>query len=120
MILLICALLFFSSIAFADNEEKKLKNLLKSFNPLNLLKDKKNKLRIYSERLNAAFLKNLNRSKNQLLELKTKLEGFNPTGSVKDRIALKMVEEAERDGSLKPGKIILEATSLASSADLTK
>jgi len=48
---------------------------------------------------------------NPNVTLYAKLEGFNPTGSVKDRIALKMVEEAERDGTLKPGKIILEATS---------
>ena len=43
--------------------------------------------------------------------LYAKLEGFNPTGSVKDRIALKMIEEAEIDGELTKGKIILEATS---------
>ncbi len=40
-----------------------------------------------------------------------KLEGFNPTGSIKDRIAIKMVEEAERDGRLRPGKTIIEPTS---------
>lgn len=40
-----------------------------------------------------------------------KLEGFNPGGSVKDRPALKMVEEGLRTGSLAPGKIILESTS---------
>lgn len=40
-----------------------------------------------------------------------KLEGFNPTGSVKDRIALKMIQQAEEDGSLTPDKIILEPTS---------
>lgn len=40
-----------------------------------------------------------------------KLEGFNPTGSVKDRIALKMIEQAEADGSLHPGKEIIEPTS---------
>lgn len=40
-----------------------------------------------------------------------KLEGFNPTGSIKDRIAVKMVEEAERDGRLHPGKTIIEPTS---------
>ena len=40
-----------------------------------------------------------------------KLEGNNPTGSTKDRIALKMVEAAEADGSLTPDKIILEPTS---------
>jgi cysteine synthase len=40
-----------------------------------------------------------------------KLEGFNPTGSVKDRIALSMIEQAEADGILKPGDTIIEATS---------
>ena len=40
-----------------------------------------------------------------------KLEGANPSGSVKDRIAKKMVEEAEADGRLKPGAILLEPTS---------
>ncbi|HXH22513.1 MAG TPA: cysteine synthase family protein [Dehalococcoidia bacterium] len=40
-----------------------------------------------------------------------KLEGYNPTGSVKDRIAKFMVEQAERDGILKPGQKLLEPTS---------
>jgi cysteine synthase A len=40
-----------------------------------------------------------------------KLEGFNPGGSVKDRIALSMVEAAERDGRLQPGGTIVEPTS---------
>lgn len=40
-----------------------------------------------------------------------KLEGFNPTGSIKDRIALKMVEAAEESGDLVPGKTIIEPTS---------
>ena len=40
-----------------------------------------------------------------------KLEGFNPTGSIKDRIALRMVEAAEADGRLTPGKTIIEPTS---------
>ena len=37
-----------------------------------------------------------------------KVEFFNPGGSVKDRIALSMVEAAERDGLLKPGATIIE------------
>ena len=45
------------------------------------------------------------------VQLLAKLEGFNPTGSVKDRIALKMVEQAEAEGHLKPGSTIIEATS---------
>jgi cysteine synthase B len=40
-----------------------------------------------------------------------KLEGFNPTGSVKDRIALFMVEAAEKAGDLTPDRIVLEPTS---------
>ena len=40
-----------------------------------------------------------------------KLEGQNPTGSLKDRIARHMVEKAEREGELTPGKTILEPTS---------
>ncbi len=40
-----------------------------------------------------------------------KLEGNNPTGSIKDRIALNMIEQAESDGKLKPGKTIIEPTS---------
>ena len=40
-----------------------------------------------------------------------KLEGFNPGGSVKDRPALKMVEEGIRSGKLRPGKVILDSTS---------
>ena len=40
-----------------------------------------------------------------------KLECFNPGGSVKDRIAKEMIEDAERRGTLKPGSTIIEATS---------
>lgn len=40
-----------------------------------------------------------------------KVEFFNPGGSVKDRIALAMIEAAERDGKLKPGATIIEPTS---------
>lgn len=40
-----------------------------------------------------------------------KLEYFNPAGSVKDRIAKEMIEQAEADGKLKPGSVIIEPTS---------
>ena len=39
--------------------------------------------------------------------LLAKLEYFNPAGSVKDRIAKEMIEQAERDGKLKPGSTII-------------
>lgn len=40
-----------------------------------------------------------------------KLESFNPAGSAKDRVALKIIEDAERDGKLKKGSVIIEPTS---------
>ena len=40
-----------------------------------------------------------------------KIESFNPMGSVKDRLALGVIEDAERSGALKPGQTIVEATS---------
>ncbi len=54
-------------------------------------------------------IRNLN--PNPRVKIFAKLEGFNPTGSIKDRIALKMIEQAEREGALKPGKTIIEPTS---------
>jgi cysteine synthase B len=50
-------------------------------------------------------------SPNPGVEIYAKLEGQNPSGSVKDRIAKFMIEEAEREGSLTPDRIILEPTS---------
>lgn len=43
--------------------------------------------------------------------LLVKVESYNPAGSVKDRIALAMIEDAERTGRLRPGSVIVEATS---------
>ncbi len=40
-----------------------------------------------------------------------KVEAFNPAGSVKDRLALNIIESAERNGKLKPGQTVVEATS---------
>src|SRR6266571_2397518 len=48
---------------------------------------------------------------NNWAEMLVKLESLNPGGSVKDRIGLSMIEAAERDGQLKPGGTIIEATS---------
>jgi cysteine synthase len=45
------------------------------------------------------------------VRLYAKLEGQNPTGSIKDRVALSMIEAAERSGELEPGRELLEPTS---------
>src|SRR6267142_2115889 len=45
------------------------------------------------------------------VNLYAKLEAFNPMGSVKDRLALGIIEDAERSGQLKPGQTVVEATS---------
>lgn len=45
------------------------------------------------------------------VQIFAKLEGANPSGSIKDRIAKKMIEEAEASGKLKPGSVLLEPTS---------
>ena len=45
------------------------------------------------------------------VRLYAKLEAFNPMGSVKDRLALGIIEDAERTGKLKPGQTVIEATS---------
>jgi cysteine synthase A len=45
------------------------------------------------------------------VDLYVKLESFNPMGSIKDRLALAVIEEAERTGALKPGQTVIEATS---------
>ncbi|MGB5989909.1 MAG: cysteine synthase family protein [Marinifilaceae bacterium] len=49
--------------------------------------------------------------KAETVNIYAKLEGFNPTGSIKDRIAIKMLEEAEKEGTLNFNKIIIEPTS---------
>lgn len=54
---------------------------------------------------------NLERELGLEAELLLKLEYFNPAGSVKDRLALAMIEDAEAKGLLKPGSVIIEPTS---------
>lgn len=51
----------------------------------------------------------LNPNKN--IKIYAKIEGFNPTGSIKDRIALEMIKQAEQEGKLTKGKTIIEPTS---------
>ena len=48
---------------------------------------------------------------NPHVNIYAKLEGFNPSGSIKDRIAVKMINEAEKEGRLRPGQTIIEPTS---------
>ena len=56
-------------------------------------------------------LNNYSRSKDLKAHVIVKLEYFNPAGSVKDRVALAMIEDAEAKGLLKPGATIIEPTS---------
>ena len=56
-------------------------------------------------------LSNFNNKKAVRATIIAKLEYFNPGGSVKDRIALAMIEDAEKQGILKPGSLIIEPTS---------
>ena len=56
-------------------------------------------------------LSNIEKSLGLKARILAKLEYFNPAGSVKDRVALEMINEAERTGKLKPGSVIIEPTS---------
>ena len=56
-------------------------------------------------------LSNIEKNYGTVAGIEAKIESFNPGGSAKDRIALHMIEKAERDGVLKPGATIIEPTS---------
>lgn len=56
-------------------------------------------------------LEKLTKELNLDAEIYAKLEGFNPAGSIKDRAALYMIDDAEKKGLLKPGATIIEPTS---------
>ncbi|MDE5976437.1 MAG: cysteine synthase family protein, partial [Muribaculaceae bacterium] len=56
-------------------------------------------------------VKNIEKAEDLKARVLVKLEAFNPGGSVKDRIALAMIEDAEKSGALKPGALIIEPTS---------
>jgi cysteine synthase A len=45
------------------------------------------------------------------VSVRVKAEFFSPAGSVKDRLAVSIIETAERNGTLKPGQTVVEATS---------
>lgn len=56
-------------------------------------------------------IKNIEQAENLKARLFVKIEYFNPGGSVKDRVALSMINEAEKNGTLTPGATIIEPTS---------
>lgn len=60
---------------------------------------------------NTPLLKLNNINDGSMADIYVKLESKNPAGSVKDRIALAMIEKAEREGKIKPGDTIVEPTS---------
>src|SRR6201986_1074168 len=62
----------------------------------------------------------INHLEPKVVNLFVKVEAFNPRGSVKDRLALGVIEAAERSGELKPGQTVIEATSGNTGIGLTR
>ncbi|MEQ8751343.1 MAG: cysteine synthase A [Amphiplicatus sp.] len=71
----------------------------------------KRKFRTILETIGDTPAVRINRLAPQGVELYAKIEAFNPLGSVKDRLALGVIEAAEKSGDLKPGQTVVEATS---------
>ncbi len=84
---------------------------------VNLLKYEDNIMKVYKSiadligKTPLIELSNYSKSENLPLPVLAKLEYFNPAGSVKDRVAVEMIEDAEKNGLLKPGSVIIEPTS---------
>ena len=70
-----------------------------------------NKFRNITETIGRTPVVSLSRLAPAGVQLFAKLESFNPLGSVKDRLALGVIEAAERSGELRPGQTVVEATS---------
>ena len=86
-------------------------------NPLRVALDKPGRGRVYNSILetigNTPIVRigRLARERGCQAEVLAKLEFFNPIGSVKDRIAVAMLEAMEADGTMGPGSVIVEPTS---------
>ncbi|GAB5370833.1 hypothetical protein AAMO2058_001527300 [Amorphochlora amoebiformis] len=77
----------------------------------NLLQDTKNKHESILSTIGRTPVVKLARIAPEGVNVYVKIEAFNPMGSVKDRLALGCIEWAEREGELKPGQTVIEATS---------
>jgi cysteine synthase len=97
---------------FPPKTTKHIVNRLKKFKmPLDML-DKNEENRTVLDLIGNTPIVKINKlNPNPKVKIYAKLEGSNPGGSVKDRIALRMLEEAEKNGKLTKDKIIIEPTS---------